>query len=91
MGEHFMGEEFETRTVVPLTIRVVGTSAVSKVEVIKNEEIVYSTSPGQREVTLTFLDQDVSPGTRLLRPGSPGRLGDRLGKSDLSELCRVTG
>ena len=42
---------------------MVGTSAVSKVEVIKNEEIVYSTSPGQKEVTLTFLDQDVTPGT----------------------------
>ena len=63
MGEHFMGEEFEAARVVPLTIRVVGTSAVSKVEVIKNEEIVYSTTPGQKAVTLTFLDQDVTPGT----------------------------
>ena len=44
-------------------IRVVGTSAMSKVEVIKNEEIVYSTRPGEREVALTFLDQDVSLGT----------------------------
>ena len=63
MGEHFMGEEFETRKVIPLMIRVVGTSAMSKVEVIKNEEIVYSTRPGEREVALTFLDQDVSLGT----------------------------
>ncbi len=63
MGDHFMGDEFDTSEVPPLQIRIVGTSPVAKVEVIKNENIIYTAAPDQKNVTLTFLDQEPTAGT----------------------------
>ena len=63
MGDHFMGDEFDTSEVPPLQIRIVGTSPVAKVEVIKNENIIYTAAPDQKNVTLTFLDQEPTTGT----------------------------
>ena len=63
MGEHFMGEEFSAAEVPPLKIRIVGTAPIAKVEIIKSEKIIYSSTPGKTKVELTFVDQDVSAGT----------------------------
>ena len=63
MGEHFMGEEFTASSVPPLNIRVVGTSLVARVDIIKNEEIIYTTNPQKKDVELTFMDQNVTEGT----------------------------
>ena len=63
MGENFMGEEFSTSQLPPLEIRVVGTSRVSQVDIIKNQEIIYTANPDAQEITLTFVDQDATPGT----------------------------
>ncbi|MDA2939140.1 hypothetical protein MYX75_12875 [Acidobacteria bacterium AH-259-A15] len=63
MGEHFMGEEFTASKLPPLKVRIMGTSQVAKVEIVKNEKIIYSTTPDKQDVTLTFVDQDVAPGT----------------------------
>ncbi len=50
MGEHFMGEEFTTSSMPPLKIRVIGTSKVASVEIIKNEEVIFTTTPNQQDV-----------------------------------------
>ena len=63
MGEHFMGDEFDASEVPPLQIRIVGTSPVAKVEVIKNENIIYTAAPDRQDVTLTFLDQEPTTGS----------------------------
>ena len=63
MGEHFMGDEFDTSEVPPLQIQIVGTGRVAKVEVIKNENIIYTAAPDRQDVTLTFLDQEPTTGT----------------------------
>ena len=63
MGEHFMGEEFTASKVPPVKIRIVGTSQVAQVDIIKNEAIIYSTSPNQKTVALTYVDQDATAGT----------------------------
>ena len=63
MGDHFMGDEFDTSEVPPLQIRIVGTGRVAKVEVIKNENIIYTAAPDRQDVRLTFLDQEPTPGT----------------------------
>ena len=36
---------------------------MAKVEVIKNENIIYTAAPDRQEVTLTFLDQEPTAGT----------------------------
>ncbi len=63
MGDHFMGEEFAATVAPPLRVRVIGTSAIAKIEVIKDEKVVYTTSPGQKEVSFTFKDGASSRGT----------------------------
>lgn len=63
LGEHFMGEAFTTESIPPLEIHVKGTSAVARIEVIRNEEIVYETRPGQREVSLAYTDNDPPSGS----------------------------
>ena len=63
MGDHFMGEEFAAASVPPLEIRVIGTSDVASVEIIKNEEVIFTTAPNRQEVDLTYVDQDATPGS----------------------------
>ena len=62
MGDHFMGEEFTASSLPPLKIRVIGTSDVASVEIIKNEEVIFTTTPNQQDVELTFVDQDATAG-----------------------------
>ena len=63
LGEYFMGDEFTASQVPPLEIYVLGTSPVSRIEIIKNEKVVYTATPGKKEVKLSYLDQDAGPGT----------------------------
>ena len=63
MGDHFMGDEFDASEVPPLQIRIVGTSPVARVEVIKNENIIYTAAPDRQDVTVTFLDQEPTTGS----------------------------
>jgi len=63
MGEHFMGEEFTAAKVPPLQIRAIGTAAVARIEVIKNEKVVFSATPDRKEVSLRYQDEDAVPGS----------------------------
>ena len=87
MGDHFMGEEFTTSSLPPLEIRLIGTSEVASVEIIKNEEVIFTTTPNQQDVELTFMDQDATSGTsyyyvRVIQDDPP----DRLVQPHLDEL-----
>jgi hypothetical protein len=62
MGEHFMGEEFSAAEIAPIQVRVIGTAPVAKVEIIRNEQVIYSASPGKKDVTLTFQDRNTVAG-----------------------------
>ena len=46
----------------PLTIKIAGTNSISLVEVIRDGVVIYSTSPGQREISLNYLDREASVG-----------------------------
>ena len=63
IGDHFMGEEFSASAMPPLSIRIIGTNRVATVEIIKNEEVIFTTSPDQQKVELTYVDQDATPGS----------------------------
>ena len=62
MGRAFPREAFASDADPPLSIHIVGTSAVARVEVIRNEEVVYATQPGTREVRLEYTDSDPPEG-----------------------------
>jgi hypothetical protein len=56
-GETYvMGDALRAETAPRLRIRVLGTGEVSQVVVVKNQEIVYTARPGERDVELEFLD-----------------------------------
>jgi hypothetical protein len=62
MGGHFMGDSFEARAPLPLKAYVAGTGPIDRVELIKNNRIIY-TAPGQSaELTFTYTDKDTAPG-----------------------------
>ena len=48
MGEHFMGDEFALSAAQPLKIRVKGTRAIARVDIIKDNKVIYSTQPGKQ-------------------------------------------
>ena len=57
-----MGTEFETKEPPTFEILAIGTAAIARVDVIKDNAIVYTAAPNQREVSMSFTDKDVEPG-----------------------------
>ncbi|MFB3902143.1 MAG: hypothetical protein ACE15E_01710 [Acidobacteriota bacterium] len=65
MGSHFMGDEFTAKRLPPVQVRVVGTSPIERIDIIRDEKLIYSGKPGKKEVTLTHDDKEAGPGTHL--------------------------
>jgi hypothetical protein len=61
MGPHAMGSEFAAPTVPPLDVDIEGTTAIERVDVIKDNNIVYSRVPEDSTPRVTFQFQDVQP------------------------------
>jgi hypothetical protein len=62
MGGRFMGEAFESAAAPPIEVRVSGSGPLAKVEIIKNNRIVYSAPGKGREMTFTYTDREPSAG-----------------------------
>lgn len=62
MGSSFMGEELSTPEALPLTVRVRGTGPVERLDLFRNEILIYTLRPGREEVTFRYLDRDAMPG-----------------------------
>ena len=64
MGEHMMGAEFGASEVPPLEVRVSGTAELERVDVIKDNRIVFTHRPDRatRKAEFTFRDLDAASG-----------------------------
>jgi hypothetical protein len=62
-GEHLMGDEFATREPPRLQIRATGTGPIARVVVVKDNQVVYTATPGRAEINLTWVDNAPRPGT----------------------------
>ncbi len=60
-GTHFMGESFTTSTPPVFTVRLFGTAAFQNVSLIKDGNVIYSTS-GDRVVAFSYQDAAVQKG-----------------------------
>lgn len=60
---HAMGEEFASSDRPRLDIRVIGTATISQIDIIKDNTFAYTAEPRVGELTLTFTDSEVTPGT----------------------------
>jgi hypothetical protein len=63
LGDHFMGEEFDARSVPPITARITGTAPVKEVAVIRNNQVIYHTEPGKSVAEVRY--QDLQPARGL--------------------------
>ncbi len=61
-GGYAMGDEYETSEVPKLEIGVIGTTKIAQLDIIKNNQIVYTTHPGVDELSLTYVDRAAEPG-----------------------------
>ena len=57
LGGHFMGDEIRMEHPRPIRVKVLAPRAVVKVDVIKDNKVVYSTRPSSRNVDFEFRDQ----------------------------------
>jgi hypothetical protein len=57
-ADHLMGEEFQLAGRPTLEIRVVGTAAVSRLDIVRNNRYVFSTAPNREKVELKWTDSD---------------------------------
>ncbi len=59
---HAMGEAFETAEVPRLEAAVIGTGPIKQIDVIKDNQIVYTFQPETNDVSFTYTDAAVSEG-----------------------------
>lgn len=63
MGSAMMGDEITVSKLPPLTAKIIGTAPIAQVDVIKDNQYVYTAKPNKQEVTLTYLDNNPTQGT----------------------------
>ena len=61
-GEHLMGEAFESTAPLRIKAHLRGTQAIQRVDVIKDNKVVYSSSPDQSRVEFQYADNASEPG-----------------------------
>lgn len=63
---HFMGDEFTTSEKPSLTLNVTGTAKISRLDLIRNNEYVFTDEPGKQTIDgHTFVDMTPKPGVNL--------------------------
>jgi hypothetical protein len=61
-GDHLMGEAFSTGQTPVLRVRIHGTGPIARVEVIKNQQFVYTARPGAALADFEYRDEGARPG-----------------------------
>ena len=62
-GGHAMGEEFSASEPPRFDIRVIGTSRIRQIDLVKDNSFVYTAHPDVQEVTFSYSDPDIAPGS----------------------------
>jgi hypothetical protein len=62
MGAHFMGDEFAARKAEPIRIKASGTVPIARVQVIKDNQVIYTAEPKTKDVALSFMDNGDAAG-----------------------------
>jgi hypothetical protein len=62
IGEHIMGDAFETTERPVLRVQAIGTRAIGKVVLIKNNQFIHTTEPGTKEVDFEYRDATAKKG-----------------------------
>lgn len=60
--EHFMGEEFSTNKLPTLSIKLTGAKPIARVILIKDDQVVHTFEPNQKEVAMNWTDMQAVAG-----------------------------
>ena len=92
-GEHMMGDAFAAAAAPEFKVKLIGTAPFAKVQVIKDNEYVYSAQPNKPTVEFTWKDNSPEAGQDqlLLRARRAERRRDRLGVADVDYLREISG
>jgi hypothetical protein len=60
--DHLQGDEFKTKKMPTLDIRVFGTAPVAKISIIRNNKYVHTATPNKQDVKLTWTDAEPTAG-----------------------------
>jgi hypothetical protein len=63
-GSHLMGDVFTTDTPPDFSVKLIGTAPFTKVVIVKDNQSVYTTTPGSRQVEFRWRDYAPEPGKR---------------------------
>ncbi len=78
---HFMGDEFKTGELPELELKVQATDKISRIDLVRNNQYVYTTSPLKSQVVDQVHRSRAERGAELLLlPHPAGRRRDRLGQ-----------
>jgi hypothetical protein len=62
IGDHVMGDVFESGEIPVLKVQVQGTGPIARIQVIKNNTFVHTVRPGGASATFEYRDSDIKPG-----------------------------
>jgi hypothetical protein len=62
MGEHFMGDEFAMNRQLPIRVKARGTRNVARVDVIKDNNVIYTAEPKAQNVSFEYTDKAPAAG-----------------------------
>ncbi|MEZ5399341.1 MAG: hypothetical protein R2729_06700 [Bryobacteraceae bacterium] len=62
MGNHFMGAEFAMSRQLPIRIKARGTKSVERVDVIKDNKVIYTSEPKTQNVSFEYTDKAPAAG-----------------------------
>ena len=62
VGEHFMGQEFDSGSRPTLVLKARGTGTIDRVDLVRNNRYIYATSPRKREIELKYTDMEPAAG-----------------------------
>jgi hypothetical protein len=63
IGDHFMGESFSASGPQSITANVLGTGAIARISVIRNNRVIYTAPGSGSEMRFTYTDRDGAAGT----------------------------
>ena len=59
---HFMGEEFDTDELPSLQLKVTGTDAIARIDLVRNNRYIYTTSPLRKTIDIKYVDMEPEAG-----------------------------
>jgi hypothetical protein len=59
---HFMGDEFKTGDLPELELKALATDKISRIDLVRNNQYIYTTSPLKQKVDIKFTDREPKEG-----------------------------